>query len=650
MYKAGDIDKEINLYANAMPADFHPSKFSFVSKVALPQGFPKLDFLGSGDAEKNGTLLKVWRELEPLQGKFRNHIALVKAQELNDQGKSNANVSAMEGLITQHLEKHEHWYQLCRGLTGTSQDVQIDMQQARQKLFSDAAAPSVPSVSERAGASGVSGAAGASPVLLWWMLPCMGSSCSTHLDTVPGILAKRLAEDDGYKMSMACVFLPVQVMSGQGNGVSNLQAYHKEAQTHRDKWAHIISTHQDLHVVPIMGMMDATSLDSKDQPIPVFALAVFSAKCLEAGGINNVWAQGPVIQRRGFHTMFNAFPKSQFINWTEPLGLGATPRPFTTTQKQHQWYSGKPMLSACLRELMDVHALKSWAVVVLEDYTLFDDQLMLTIMEINGRGLAQASATERHCVPNMKVAYLAAPFGTDGKSERNTIKDNVFNSWCENFRIMLRQGQYNLHPISENVRAAAMDPSGASGASGDSGASIPLDVEPFTIARPSACRKCLQLTQDCLDILAGLDGASFQKPGEESVIITSQTLIDTHNAEFNPSGRPWSLKRGREEPAFTTIWPNLELQPTDPNLPDLTKDHAQLHKVQSQGSVTYYVDKQGDIFSRGNADDEITPDNPAFMINGKFHVGSEAGSIMQQDSWFLFLLLCLWEYDRQSEF
>ena len=86
----------------------------------MPQATPSLDFLGSsGDSEKAAFLLKLWKEIEPLQIKFRAYTGLVRAQELNEQGKSNANVSAMEQEIANALQKHEPWYQLCRGNSGS---------------------------------------------------------------------------------------------------------------------------------------------------------------------------------------------------------------------------------------------------------------------------------------------------------------------------------------------------------------------------------------------------------------------------------------------------------------------------------------------------------------------------------------------------
>ena len=106
--------------------------------------------------------------------------------------------------------------------------------------------------------------------------------------------------------------------------------------------------------------------------------------------------------------------------------------------------------------------------------------------------------------------------------------------------------------------------------------------------------------------------------------------IKTHNALWNPSGKPWTddSKRAAETEAGG-VQKKAKTIPADPNAPKEEKDLGDYVKFQHEGQ-DIFITAGGQLWCHGLKDEVLSADAPVALVFGEFTIDSPATEIIEK--------------------
>ena len=372
----------------------------------------------------------------------------------------------------------------------------------------------------------------------------------------------------------------------------------------------------------MVGIFNEQTFYSDDRDLTATFWLCFSCHAKQAGKknlFNHVFGASTMIKRGALGQFLQAMPRKDFKDWSKPLGFEGSGQTHNNYLKEmKQWFSGHALYLALLQALTSrVPKASQGQLVQVRDYSAYDDELLQAVIHVNSQPRSPAV---------LPMAYHAACWHQPA-AVKNVNQDNLLAAAQGLVRSRIADGAYarvrlDKAKFGPEPSRAAVQQSRVASKPEDYELCYPKDVE-------------LLLKQTTMSIGASLGGVTVLDPHNPDRNWNWETLVQAHNAEFNPSGAAWVPGEAVRRPADATnqngsgfhLTPLVELCPRID-----APDKERLAKViPANQQYQLYADEHGQLLVEGLQDTEWAPDLKLFKITGNYLVGAPATAFMQKE-------------------
>jgi hypothetical protein len=372
----------------------------------------------------------------------------------------------------------------------------------------------------------------------------------------------------------------------------------------------------------VVGIFNEQTFYSDDRDLTVTFWLCISSKAKQAGKknlFNHVFGASGMIKRGALSQLLQAMPRKDFKDWGKALGFEGSGLTHNNLHKEmKQWFSGQVLYVTLLQALLSRTPKASQSQLVqVRDYTAYDDELLKAVIHINSQPSSPAVCP---------VAYHAACWHQAGAT-KNVNQDNLLAAARGMIRTKIADGTYarvrlDKAKFGPEPSRAAVQQSRIASKPEDYELCYPKDVE-------------LLIKQTTMSLGASLGSVTVQDPHHPDRHWNWETLVQAHNAEFNPTGAAWVPGQPVKRPGEASnqsgsgfhLTPLVELCARI-DAPDKEK-LAKVVPVNQQYQL--YVDEHGQLLVEGLQDAEWGPDLKVLKINGNYLVGAPATAFMQKE-------------------
>lgn len=328
---------------------------------------------------------------------------------------------------------------------------------------------------------------------------------------------------------------------------------------------------------------------------------------------NHAFGASTLLKRGAVGHLLQAMARKDFRDWTKPMGFegsGSTHNNYRVEMRQ--WSSGSALYTSLLKGLTARLSKAAGGLVQVRDYTAYDDQLMLAVVQCNASSPV---------VP--AFAYHASCWHQPAAGNAKMVnQDNLLNACRDAVRSKIADGTYAR--VQLDKAKFGPEPSATATVAGSRIASRPEDYE---LCYPKDVE--LLIKQTTMTVGATLGSVTVLDPVNPDRSWSWETLVSAHNAEFNPTGVAWSPhnpgKRGADGPGLSSG----PLEELTSKVADL--DPAKMSKVvPSAGQFDMFVDADGGLFLTALQDADLLADCKMFKVLGNFLVGAPAQAFMSK--------------------
>jgi len=296
--------------------------------------------------------------------------------------------------------------------------------------------------------------------------------------------------------------LPNTTKWGQGMDSNVAREEHIETAC-KDVVAKLRGPCNNLIVQDVFALFRHDTMYSKTREMrAVFLMVVSDMKAADGKSLMSRFQSSVAWKRKAVIEALPVFPRQDFKDWTKvhtPFDHG---NPDASVDRK-QWFSGSGFLAGIITASINGLGLTSAQCCHVRDWTLYDDQLAVAVMELNSR-------SDKH-LP--MFAYAGGSFPDVGGP---VIAENVKEAIHTSLLGMVVAGTYHI----PGHREPGPEPKAAARPV------FKMDDLTLTCARANNELPLLQSVHDVWDSVTLL-----KKEWEN--------LVKTHNDEFNPSGVPW---------------------------------------------------------------------------------------------------------------
>lgn len=340
-------------------------------------------------------------------------------------------------------------------------------------------------------------------------LPMMGQWFSRQLNDIAELIRLECAHHP--TNTLCLVMLPNTTKWGQGMESNATRDDNIEAAC-KDVVAKLKEPHNDLLIQDVFALFRHDTMYSKTREMrAVFLMAVSDMKAADGKSLQSRFQSSVAWKRKAVIEALPVFNRQDFRDWTKVATPFDHGNPDASVDRK-QWFSGSGFLAGIITASLNGLGLTAAQCCHVRDWTLYDDQLAVAVMELNSR-------SDKH-LP--MFAYAGGTFPDLGGL---TIAENVKEAIHTSMLAMVVAGTYHI----PGHREPGPEPKAASRPV------FKTDDMNLTCARANNELPILQSVHDVWDSVTML-----KKEWDN--------LVKTHNDEFNPSGVPWKARRPAEVP------------------------------------------------------------------------------------------------------
>lgn len=429
-------------------------------------------------------------------------------------------------------------------------------------------------------------------------LPMLGQSHSRMLSEICESIRNEAAHHP--TTSLSILILPNTSEWGKGMEV-NRALPSLVMQARQNVIAKLSEAGNSLTVADCVAMFDVNTMYSKEREVRTDFLCIISSQVDASDEPVSIFARSFLVRRRGVPGLLPVLHRKFFQDWTKAIMVHDHGN-LDHTVERRQWFSGSGLFRGILSAVFKDMGLTSATTCQVRDFTPYDDQLALAIMEMNGPGV-QASQ------PNM--GYAAGAWKELPGSTH--IRANLQASIIENLFRMLKGNTY----ILPGFHAVGPEPK------------VDISLRP-TILEDSF-KICCPRANDELPIRQ-----AFYDQWSANVVTEPlwKDMILRHDLEFNPSGVPFKIRRAADTPLPEVPEANAITIPRDPAGPASKEALLQSSKCQevqlSRGPCSIIVTEPGEVYVVAAEDTVIDNKEALFVLKGRFKIGQAATALMGQ--------------------
>jgi len=284
--------------------------------------------------------------------------------------------------------------------------------------------------------------------------------------------------------------------------------------------------------------------------------------------------------------------------------------------EMRQWFSGAAMYSVILCALTARISKQPGLIVQVRDYTAYDDELLKAVVHIN----ATASCPVVHLFAYHGTCWHQPTIG----NARTINQDNLLSVARDYTRSKIADGTYGK--VKLDMARVGQEPTLAAVTAGSRTVSKPEDYE---LCYPK--ESVLMIKQSVMAVGASVGAVTILDPLSPNRSWSWESLVQAHNAEFNPSGVAWNPsnpnKRGAEGPAASGP---AVLKVLDSRVEALEEDKL-AKVVPATSQFQLFVNSDGRLFLSGLKDADLPSDFKFFKVYGSFQVGAAAEALMKKE-------------------
>lgn len=337
------------------------------------------------------------------------------------------------------------------------------------------------------------------------------------------------------------------------------------------------------------------------------------------GMFDHVCGASPLFKRSALNELLQAMSRKDFKDWTKPLGFeGAGSTHNNYRLEMRQWFSGSPLYLAILTSLTQRVSKReqprkggAQTLFQVRDYTAYDDELLQAVAKLNSSS------------GQVVYAYHASCWHQATANQKVVNQENLLAACRDHVRTKIQNGSYDRARL--DMSKFGPEPTAANVASGQK---VDSKAEDYELCYPKEGGE-LPLRQTTMAVGAGLGSVAVLDPANPERSWTFETLVQAHNAEFNPTGLAWSTanpnKRAAAESSSGPPACAEELSSKLPAPVDLDK-FAKV--VPGAAQYDLLVDQHGSLYIHALQDGMVSEEVKFAKVTGSFIVGAPAKALM----------------------
>ena len=450
--------------------------------------------------------------------------------------------------------------------------------------------------------------------ICWWSLPFRGPRMSL---SVKDFAADVIAEcTNRPATSCSIIILPnTAKFRSPANQSSSPAALDKAVQEFKDEIILILRESPQLVVTQCSAQYNEETMYSNIRDLRLEFLLVMASSTSQAAGVAALaskFAKSALYKRRAVSKLLETFPRQSFANWSQEMAVATRGSKLEVEAEMRQWHTGQHVFTAILTQLFRGVNFGEHARVQLLDMTMYDDQLLATVVTMN-------TAADK----NLPVlSYTGVSWGTMSMGQIKVT--NLQEAGQEQLMAVARREVPLIYMqgirlpakpiISDSQRPQFRD--------GDFIVTCPIAAGQLAI-RQSYYDKW---STSALKTTGGLSWAD---------------IVKSHDEKFNVGGVPYKSKRLADtsvDDIHQSSSPAVKLSTPAADQPQTLEDLQKARGVRALSNnptlYSFYVTAEGSLWLYGEGEGVITQDDCLFSLRGTARVGPAATKSMKDSkSW-----------------
>ena len=415
-------------------------------------------------------------------------------------------------------------------------------------------------------------------------LPMLGANCSLRW---PDITQRLRVQAAAAPETWCCVMMAPNQPAYRKTGNPTGHALQVLIEQFRKTCLESLRIGDTLFVVACTAHFDEANFYSDSRAAVQHVWLVISGQEDQEGALKSRFAKSNLFRRETVPGTVEALPRDQFQNWSD-LDSAFDRGNLDAGREKRQWSSGVSLLSSTLRALLK--GLKPTGKALIQDLTLYDNQLALAIMGMNAEGSK---------LPVMNYAGVCwQPKACDAIAE--AVRESLHQVIMQGLRTKTH------HLSAGQLRALGPEPT--------RGSKPVLKQDVFFVTCPRANQE-LPVRQE-----------HYDRWTKTSYKDEFANVIQKHDAAYNPSGVPWKTKRPSDAPLHEQPEKPEEPAPIapvhrdgDPSTIDELENgtYKEIALDKSSGKCLL-LQQDGRLWISGSEDVTVSEKDCIFQLRGKY--------------------------------